>query len=172
LTFADGGTTAREAAFIRALAGAFPTVSAVGVKGVLDTLDGIVSNILLALRGASAVTLIAAAFVLGGALAASQRFRIYDAVVLKTLGATRARLVCVYAIEYVLVGLAAVLFGLAIGALAAGLIVERVMEFPFVLAAGPATLAAGLALFVTLLLGLAGTFTALGRKPSAVLRNL
>ena len=38
------------------------------------------------------LTLIAAALVLGGALAAGQRFRIYDAVVLKTLGATRLRL--------------------------------------------------------------------------------
>jgi putative ABC transport system permease protein len=172
LTFADGGTTTREAAFVAALAGAFPTVSAIGVKGALDTIDGLIGNIVLALRGASAVTLIAAAFVLGGALAASQHSRIYDAVVLKTFGATRARLVCTYAIEYVLVGLAAIVFGLAIGALAAGLIVEQVMEFPFALVAGPATLAAGSALFVTLLLGLAGTFTALGRKPSAVLRNL
>ena len=50
----------------------------------------LVGNLLLALRGASAMTLIAAALVLGGALAAGQRFRIYDAVVLKTLGATRA----------------------------------------------------------------------------------
>ncbi len=71
-----------------------------------------------------------------------------------------------------LVGLAAILVGLAIGVLAAELIVERVMEFPFVLVAGAAAFAAASALFVTLLFGLAGTFAALGRKPSAVLRNL
>ena len=41
------------------------------------------------IRGASAVTLLAAALVLGGALAAGHRHRVYDAVILKTLGATR-----------------------------------------------------------------------------------
>lgn len=172
LTFADGGSPAREAAFVAALARAFPTVSAVGVKGALEAIGAIIGNLVLALRGASTLTLVAAAVVLGGALAASQHFRIYDAVVLKTFGATRARLVCAYAIEHALVGLAAVVFGLGIGTLAAGLIVERVMGFAFVLVAAPAALAAGAALLVTLLFGLAGTFTALGRKPSAVLRNL
>ena len=172
LTFADGGSTQEETALIKALADTFPTVIAVRVKEALDTIDNLVSNLVLALRGASAITLIAAALVLGGALAASQRFRIYDAVILKTFGATRARLLGAYALEYLLIGLAAVLFGVAAGSLAADLIVSRVMEFPFVWVAGPAIGVAVGALLVTVILGLAGTFTALGRKPAAVLRNL
>ena len=136
LTFADGGTAAEETALIKAVADAFPTVTAVRVKDALDALDGIVKNLVLALGGASAITLIAAALVLGGALAAGQRFRIYDAVVLKTLGATRARLLAAYALEYLLIGAVTVLFGVAVGSLAAGLIVTRVMEFPFVFVAG------------------------------------
>ena len=172
LTFADGGTTAEETALIKALADAFPTVSAVRVKDALDAIDHIVGNLVLALRGASAVTLIAAALVLGGALAAGQRFRIYDAVVLRTLGATRLRLLAAYAVEYLLIGVAAVLFGVAAGSLAAGLVVTRVMEFPFVWVGAQAAGIALLALLVTVLLGLAGTFTALGHKPAEVLRNL
>jgi len=172
LTFADGGTTAEETALIKALAGAFPAVTAIRVKDALDTLDAIVRNLLLALRGASSLTLVAAALVLGGGLAASQRFRIYDAVVLKTFGATRARLLAAYAAEFLLVGLTTALFGVAMGTLAAGLIVTRVMELPFDFMPGQAAAAALIALFVTLLLGLAGTLTALGRKPAEVLRNL
>jgi putative ABC transport system permease protein len=172
LTFADGGTAAEETALIKALADAFPAVSAVRVKDALDAVDHLVGNLVLALRGASLLTLIVAALVLGGALAAGQRFRIYDAVVLKTLGATRMRLLAAYAIEYLLIGLAAVLFGVFAGSLAAGLIVTRVMEFSFVWAALPAVATALVALLVTVLLGLAGTFTALGRKPAEVLRNL
>jgi putative ABC transport system permease protein len=110
--------------------------------------------------------------VLGGALAAGQRFRIYDAVVLRTLGATRLRLLAAYAVEYLLIGVAAVLFGVAAGSLAAGLVVTRVMEFPFVWVGPQAAGIAFLALLVTVLLGLAGTFTALGHKPAEVLRNL
>jgi putative ABC transport system permease protein len=172
LTFADGGTTAQETTLIKALADAFPTVSAVRVKDALDAIDHIVGNLVLALRGASTVTLIAAALVLGGALAAGQRFRIYDAVVLRTLGATRLRLLAAYAVEYLLIGVAAVLFGVAAGSLAAGLVVTRVMEFPFVWVGAQAAGMALLALLVTVVLGLAGTFTALGHKPAAVLRNL
>ncbi len=130
------------------------------------------TNLVLALRGASSITLIAAALVLGGALAAGQRFRIYDAVVLKTLGATRARLIAAYALEYLLIGLATVVFAVAAGSLAAGLVVTRVMEFPFVWVAGAASAPRTAALLVTVVLGLAGTFSALGRKPAEVLRNL
>ena len=50
------------------------------------------------------VTLIAAVLVLGGALAAGHRYRVYDAVVLKTLGATRGKLIGAYALEYLLLG--------------------------------------------------------------------
>jgi putative ABC transport system permease protein len=172
LTFADGGTTAEEATIVKALAEAFPTVTAVRVKDALDAIDTLVGNLVLALRGASSITLIAAALVLGGGLAASQRFRIYDAVVLKTFGATRAKLLAAYAVEYVLIGLATVLFGVAMGTLTADLVVTRVMDFPFAWVPGQAIGAALIALFATVIIGLIGTFTALGRKPAEVLRNL
>ena len=45
LTFADGGTPAEETALIKALADAFPTVTAVRVKDALDTLDALVGNL-------------------------------------------------------------------------------------------------------------------------------
>jgi putative ABC transport system permease protein len=172
LTFADGGTNAEETALVKALGDAFPAVTAVRVKDALNTLDALVGNLVLALRAASAVTLLAAALVLGGGLAASQRFRIYDAVVLKTFGATRARLLAAYTIEYALIGFCTVLVGVALGSLAAGLVVTRMMDFPFVFLPQQAAGAALVALFVTLGLGLAGTFAALGRKPAQVLRNL
>jgi putative ABC transport system permease protein len=172
LTFADGGNAAEETAIIKAMSDTFPGITAVRVKDTLDTLDGIINKLVLALGGASSVTLLAAAFVLGGALAASQRFRIYDAVVLKTYGATRARLLAAYALEYLFIGLISVVFGVAMGSIAAGLIVSRVMDFPFTWEASLAGIAAMAALGVTLALGLLGTFAALGRKPAEVLRNL
>jgi putative ABC transport system permease protein len=172
LTFADGGSPAQEAKIIKALAVAFPTVTAVRVKDALDAVGGLIGNLVLALRGASSITLIAAALVLGGALAASQRFRIYDAVILKTFGATRPRLTAAYALEYLMIGLATVVFGVAAGSVAAYLIVTKVMDFPFVFVGSSAAAAALSALMVTVVVGLAGTFSALGRKPAPVLRNL
>jgi putative ABC transport system permease protein len=92
--------------------------------------------------------------------------------VLKTLGATRARLVAAYALEYLLLGLATGVFGVVAGSIAAALIVTKLMNFPFTWLAGPALLAAFAALVLTLAFGLVGTFTALGQKPAPVLRNL
>ena len=172
LTFADGGGPGQETALVKALGDAFPTVTAVRVKDALDAVDALVAKLILALRGASAVALIAAALVLGGALAASQRFRVYDAVVLKTLGATRGRLIAAYALEYGLIGLVTVTFGIAAGSLAAAAVVTRLMDFPFVWVGGAALAAAAAALLATVALGLIGTLAALGRKPAEVLRSL
>ena len=172
LTFADGGTPPEEAAVVKAVADAFPAVSAVSVKDALDAVDRMVGNLAAGLRGASMLTLIAAALVLGGALAVSHRSRLYDAVVLRTLGATRRQLLATYAAEFLLIGLASVLFGLVAGSLTAGLVVSKLFDFPFLFLADRAVLAAGAALIVVVVLGLFGTVQVLGRKPMEVLRNL
>jgi putative ABC transport system permease protein len=172
LTYPTGSTAAEETALLKAVAEAFPAVTTVRVKDALEALSTIVTKLVLAIRGASLITIVAAILVLGGALAAGHRHRVYDAVVLKTLGATRARLLAAYALEYVLLGLATGLFGVVAGSIAAALIVSRVMNFTFVWLPGPALAAALAALGLTLLFGLAGTFAALGQKPAPVLRNL
>jgi putative ABC transport system permease protein len=172
LTFADDGSPSAEAAVVKAVADAFPAVSAISVKDALDAVDRMVGNLAAGLRGASLLTLIAAALVLGGALAASHRSRLYDAVVLRTLGATRRRLLAGYAAEFLLIGLASVLFGLAAGSITASLVVSKLFDFPFQFLAGRAGIAAGAALIVVVVLGLFGTAQVLGRKPMEVLRNL
>ena len=172
LTFADGGTPAQEGALIRAVAADYPMVSTVRVKEALEAFGTIIANLVLGIRGASAITLLAAVLVLGGALAAGHRTRVYDAVILKTLGATRARLIGAYTIEYLLLGAATALFGTLSGSLAAWLIVTELMHLRFAWLPLPALAAAAAAVAVTVALGLAGTFAALGQKPASVLRNL
>ncbi|MPZ55860.1 MAG: FtsX-like permease family protein [Rhizobiales bacterium] len=172
LTYPNGGTVATEVALLRAVAAAFPTVTTVRVKEALDAVGAIVANLALGIRGASLVTLFAAVLVLGGALAAGHRHRVYDAVILKTLGATRRRLLAAYALEYLLLGLATAAFGVTVGSIAAFFVVRDVMNLPFAWLPLPAVAAAFGALIVTVALGLIGTFTALGQKPASVLRNL
>ncbi len=109
---------------------------------------------------------------LGGALAAGHRYRVYDAVILKTLGATRYRLLAAYTIEYLLLGAATAAFGVLSGSLAGWLIVTDLMHLRFAWLPWPALTAAFGALAVTVALGLIGTYSALGQKPASVLRNL
>jgi putative ABC transport system permease protein len=163
---------AGDAAIIKAVATSFPMVTSVRVREALETIGSVVTNLVLAIRGASAVTLISAILVLGGALAAGHRHRVYDAVILKTLGATRGRLLGAYALEYLLIGFATAVFGVISGSVAAWLIVTRLMTLSFVWQAGSAAAVVASALLVTVGLGLAGTLLALNQKPAAVLRNL
>jgi putative ABC transport system permease protein len=163
---------AEDAAIIKAVADAFPMVTSVRVREALETIGAVVTNLVMAIRGASAVTLISAILVLGGALAAGHRHRVYDAVILKTLGATRSRLLGAYMLEYLMIGAATAVFGMAAGSLAAWLIVTRLMTLGFEWQAGSAAIVVGAALIVTVALGLAGTLMALNQKPASVLRNL
>ncbi|MEH2623739.1 putative ABC transport system permease protein [Bradyrhizobium sp. AZCC 1719] len=163
---------AGDARIIKQVADAFPMVTSVRVREALETVGTVVTNLVLAIRGASAVTLISAILVLGGALAAGHRHRVYDAVILKTLGATRVRLLGAYALEYLMIGLATAIFGVIAGSIAAWLIVTRLMTLSFIWQAGSAAGVVAAALIVTVGLGLAGTLLALNQKPATVLRNL
>jgi len=164
--------SAGDARIIKSVADAFPMVTSVRVREALETIGTVVTNLVLAIRGASAVTLISAILVLGGALAAGHRHRVYDAVILKTLGATRARLLGAYALEYLLIGFATAVFGVIAGSIAAWLIVTRLMTLSFIWQAGSAAGVVAAALTATVGLGLAGTLLALNQKPATVLRNL
>ena len=112
----DAGAATRR--IIKSVADAFPMVTSVRVREALETIGTVVTNLVLAIRGASAVTLISAILVLGGALAAGHRHRVYDAVILKTLGATRLRLLGAYALEYLMIGFATAVFGVIAGSVA------------------------------------------------------
>jgi putative ABC transport system permease protein len=172
VTYPDGGTVAEEAALLKSILDALPGATAVRVKDALDAVAAVVMNLVLAVRAASSITLISAVMVLGGALAAGHRHRIYDAVILKTLGATRLQLMTAYVIEYLLLGATTVLFGVAAGSIAGWRIVADLMALPFQWQSGPSIAAACVAVVVTIAFGLIGTWPALSRKPAAVLRNL
>lgn len=173
LTYADGGGgTADEAALVKAAAAAFPGVTTVRVKDVLEAVGNLVRNLTWAIRATSGLTIVAAALVLAGAVATGHRRRVYDAVVLKVLGAVRARLLALYALEYLMLGLATALFAVAVGSIAAALVVSRVMDMSFEWLPGPALAVALLAMVLTVALGLFGTWAALSQKPARVLRHL
>ncbi len=172
LTLPEGPDPALEARILRDVAKDFPSVSAVRVKDALDAVNDLVAKLVFAIRGASGVAVATSLFVLAGALAAGHRARLYDAVVLKTLGATRARLLAAYTMEYGALGLATAVFGLAAGTLAGWVILTKVMHLDFALDLSGALLAALMAVVVAVGLGLAGTWRILGQKPAQYLRNL
>lgn len=160
-----------ETALHNAVTDQFPGVSVVRVRETLETVNGLLNNLAMAVRTAGGVTLVTGMLVLAGALAAGHGQRVYDAVLLKVLGASRARIVVAYAAEYALLGLAAAGLASLIGTAAAYLTVTYLMHAAFVFL--PVTLIVTLAatVFLTVFLGLAVTWRALGQKAAAVLRG-
>jgi putative ABC transport system permease protein len=163
---------AAEGALMKAAARDFPSVATIRVREALATIEALTAKLALAIRAASGAALASAAIVLAGALAASRRARIADAVILKILGATRPRLIAAFLAEYALLGLFAALFGAAAGAAAAYAIVVWVMGFDFAFAVGPALAAVAAGLALTIALGMVGAWRILGEKPAAFLREL
>ncbi|MGD0634136.1 MAG: FtsX-like permease family protein [Beijerinckiaceae bacterium] len=172
VTFPNGGDAARELALLRETAKTFPSVTSIRVRDALDAVANVVAQLAVAIRGVASVALAASVLVLAGALAAGQQARLHDAVVLKTLGATRKRLLAAFRLEYGMIGLVTAVFGVLAGTGAAYGVVTKVMQLDFVFFWPQAILSAGAALLLTIGLGLAGTWRILGRKPAPYLRNL
>ena len=162
---------ARELALQKAVTAAFPNVTTVRLKDALATVNALLSQIGTAVRSTAGVTLLAGALVLAGAVVAGHRRRIYDAVVLKVLGATRGDVLRAFLIEYGLLGLLTAVIACALGTAAAWAVLTFVMEIDWTFL--PLTLlgTAALCVAVTLGFGFLGTWVALGQKAAPLLRN-
>ena len=162
---------AEQAGLLRAVTDALPNVSGIRVGDVLDAVALLLGQIGTALTAAGSVTLAAGALVLTSAVAAGQRRRVHEAVILKTLGATRAQIRAAWLLEFGLLGAVA-------GGLAAGIGTAcSYAVLHFVMAAGwsflPGTLALTILGCVALMLvfGYAGTEKALRARAAPYLRN-
>ena len=168
----SSATPQQEAAILRNVTNAYPTITSVRVKDAIDIVDQLVGQLATAIRAAAAVALIASVLVLAGALAAGNRARTHDAVILKTLGGTRNMLMRAFSYEYMILGAATALFALVAGGLSAWFVVARIMRLPSDFLPDVAVLTLVISLVLTVGIGLAGTWRILGQKAAPVLREL
>jgi putative ABC transport system permease protein len=161
-----------EAPLLRATARAFPAATVLRIKDLLATAGDMLAQVSVAVRTAASVTIAAGIAVLVGALAAQRRARVYDAVVMKMLGADRRQLLGALVIEHGAIALVLAVLALVLGGAAGWYVVVHVLElewqprwFPVI-----ATVVAGGA--ITIGLSLAGSWAALSARPARVLRSL
>ncbi|WP_028233455.1 ABC transporter permease [Pseudochrobactrum sp. AO18b] len=162
----------QEANVLRTVTQTFPAVTSVRVKDAIEVANDLISQLAVAIRWAASVGLLAAILVLAGALAAGNRARQHDAVVLKTLGATRLTLIRAFVYEYALLGLATAVFALGAGGLAAWFVVVKLMNLQMRMLPDVAFFTVLTALVLTVGFGLAGTWRVLGQKAGSILREL
>jgi len=163
---------AAEAEIQKTIPRLFPEVTLIRVKEALDTARRILSDISLAVRMIAGLAIAAGTLVLAGAIAAGHRRRIREAVIMKVLGATRRSALWGFALEYGLLGLITAAIACGAGTLTAWLVITRVLdELEWHFLPMPVFLTALLCTAITLALGFAGAWAALGKKAAPILRN-
>jgi putative ABC transport system permease protein len=162
---------AEQGGLLRAVTDALPNVTGIRVEDVLSAISALLDQVAAALTATGALTLLAGTFVLVGAVAAGQRRRVREAVILRTLGATRSQVRTAWLTEFGLVGLVAGLIAAIVGSAASYGVVHYIMHTDWIFL--PVTLIYTLAgaLALMLLFGYAGTAAALRARPAQLLRN-
>jgi len=162
---------AAEGSVAAAVAAAFPNVTAIPVRDVLERVGAVLGDIAVAIRVMALFTVATGVVVMAGALTATRYQRLYESVVLRTLGATRGAVARAFAVEYGCLGAAAGLGGTALAAALAWIVLHFVLETPWRLQ--PWALLAGVVASVVLAVavGFLATWRLLGEKPLPVLRR-
>ncbi|MBN9886170.1 ABC transporter permease [Salipiger abyssi] len=159
-----------EAQILRDLAGAYPNITAIRVRDAIDRVSVLLEGIAGAIRWGAAATLLTGFLVLIGAAAAGEGARTYEAAVLKTLGASRARILQSFALRSALLGAAAGVVALGAGILGGWAVSTFLMETEFgVIWSSALGIIAG-GVLATLLAGLGFARRPLSARPARVLR--
>jgi putative ABC transport system permease protein len=162
---------AAEPALQNAVVAAFPNVTAIPVRDVLERVAAVLGEIAVAVRLVALFTLGTGLVVMAGALAATRSQRLYESVVLRTLGATRGVVARAFAVEYGLLGAAAGAGGGLLATILAWIVARWVLEAPWTFDAAPVVVGVAATPVLALAVGFLATFRLLGQKPLPVLRR-
>ena len=173
LTWPEGQQpdTKAEASVLKAIGAAYPVVSAIRVRDALNALNGIFEKVMRAVRIAGSVTLVMGALVIAGALITAHRRRIYEAVVLRTLGAAKRRIILAHLFEYLILAVSLSLIAATLGLAAAYVIVKYVMDLSFSLSLYALLQPSIIETIFVTALGALGTLRVLSAKPAHYLRS-
>jgi putative ABC transport system permease protein len=150
---------------------AFPNVTAVPVRDILERVGGVMAEIGVAIRVIALFVIGAGLTVMASALTASRYQRLRESVLLRTLGATRTVVARAFAVEYACLGAAAGVGGTLLGALLAWIVLRFLLDVPWTFEPGALALGLTLPIALALAVGFLGTFRLLGQKPLPVLRQ-
>ncbi|HEY2470207.1 MAG TPA: FtsX-like permease family protein [Terracidiphilus sp.] len=154
----------------RALFAAYPTVTVINIADVLNRIESVVDQITFVVRFLAGFSILAGLMILASSIASARFRRMREAVVLKTLGATRMRIVRTFSVEFSVLGLLAGSVGVVFANILTRVLLHR-LEVAFridwlatlVALAGTAVLATAT--------GWIASYRILGLRPLEVLRE-
>lgn len=158
------------AAMERALFQAYPTITVINLADVLERIESVVDQITFVVRFLAGFSIFAGLMILASSIASTRFRRMREAVVLKTLGATRMRIVRTFSVEFSVLGLLAGSVGVVFANLLTRVLLHKLeVDFhiewtaTFIALVGTAVLAT-----VT---GWIASYRILGLRPLQVLRE-
>jgi len=159
-----------EAAILKEVTTTWPNITAIRIREAIDRVTEALAAIASATAWAAAGTLLTGFIVLIGAAAAGESARAYESALLKTLGATRGRILASFALRSALLGAAAGIVAIVAGALAGWAVMTFVMEstYRFEPVSALGIVLGGI--LATLLAGLAFAARPLAARPARILR--
>ena len=163
-------TPESEAGILRDLATAYPNITAIRIRDAIDQVMELVEGISSGVRYGALATLVTGFLVLIGAAAAGEQARTYEAAVLKTLGATRPRILASFALRAALLGVVAGGVALAAGVTGGWAVMTFIMENDYIIIWDNALWIIFGGIFATMLAGFGFALRALSAKPARVLR--
>jgi putative ABC transport system permease protein len=171
VAFVRGPTDAAARARLQYdLVSKYPNITAIDARDVLNRIRSVVDNVVFAISIVGGVALASGVLILIGAVAMTKFQRVYEAAILRTLGASTRMLGTMLALEYSALGLLAGLIGAA-GALALSWAVATyLLEIEW--RPAPVLLTAGVVLTAALVasVGVIASSDVLRRKPLGALR--
>ena len=163
-------TPEAEAALLRDVSRAYPNITAIRVRDAVDRVSEALAAIAQATAWAASATLLTGFVVLIGAAAAGTKARVYEAALLKVLGASRARILLSFALRSALMGAAAGVVAVLAGGLAGWAVMVWVMEADYAFEPVSALAIVLGGVIATLVAGLAFAWGPLAARPAQVLR--
>ena len=148
----------------------YPNLTAIRVRDAIGRVTEAITALASATSWAAGATLLTGFVVLIGAAAAGERRRVFEAAVLKTLGASRARILSSFALRSIILGIAAGVIAIAAGGVAGWAVMTFVMEGDFSFHLRSALMIVGAGAMANLLAGLFFAWRPLAARPAQVLR--
>ena len=162
---------AARAALQRDLVTAFPNVSAIDVREIINTIQGVVRNITLAITIVGIIALGSGMLILIGAVAMTRFQRHYEAAIYRTLGASTKRIAAMVAVEYGVLGMLAGVLG-SLGAVALSwAVTTRLLDMRWGAEPGLAAVGIVATAAVVLVVGLVSSVDVIVKKPMGSLRG-
>jgi putative ABC transport system permease protein len=150
----------------------FPIVTVVNGAEVLQIIQGIVDRASLAVRFVAGFAIFGGLIVLASSVAGTRFRRMREVAILKTVGATRSRLVRIFSTEFATIGIVAGLVGSVLGSGMSVILISRLLDTPYHFTWIPILVATGITAALTVSAGWIASFGVLSQKPLEILRSV